>query len=67
MRKVTLASTSTRRKEILAKARIAFEVQESGYEEDMTLDMPAEELAEFLSAGNPILSLIRLQLGYTGA
>ena len=51
MKKLILASTSPRRREILAKLKIPFEVQESDYEEDMTLDMPPEELAEFLSAG----------------
>jgi septum formation protein len=51
MRRVILASTSPRRKEILAKLPIEFEVQESNYEEDMTLDMPVEQLVEFLSAG----------------
>ncbi|MEK7201103.1 MAG: Maf family protein [Patescibacteria group bacterium] len=51
MKKVILASTSPRRKDILSKTLIPFEIQESSYEEDMTLDMPAEELAEFLSAG----------------
>ncbi len=51
MKKIILASTSPRRKEILAKAQVSFEVQESNYEEDMTLNMPPEKLAEFLSAG----------------
>lgn len=51
MKKLILASTSPRRKEILSKTGLAFEVVPSDYEEDMTLDMPPEELAEFLSAG----------------
>ena len=50
-KKIILASTSPRRKEILAKLKIPFEVQESDYEEDMALDMPAEKLVEFLSLG----------------
>lgn len=51
MKKLILASTSPRRKEILSKTGLVFEVHKSDYEEDMTLDMPPEELAEFLSAG----------------
>ena len=51
MKKLILASTSPRRKEIFAKLRLPFDVQESNYEEDMTLDMEPEQLAEFLSAG----------------
>lgn len=51
MKRIILASTSPRRKEIFAKTRLPFEVCESNYEEDMTLDMPPEQLAEFLSAG----------------
>jgi septum formation protein len=51
MKKIILASTSPRRKEILGKLNIPFEVQESNYEEDMTLQMPPEKLAEYLSAG----------------
>lgn len=49
-RKIILASTSPRRREILGKTRLDFEIQESSYEEDMSLDMPAVQLAEFLSA-----------------
>lgn len=51
MKKIILASTSPRRKEILEKTRLPFEVRESNYEEDMTLDLPPEELVEFLSQG----------------
>jgi septum formation protein len=51
MRKIILASTSPRRKEIMDKTRLSFEAVESGYEEDMTLPMPPAELAEFLSKG----------------
>lgn len=51
MKKIILASTSPRRKEILSKLRLPFEVQESNYEEDMTLDMPPDKLVEFLSIG----------------
>lgn len=50
-RKIILASTSPRRKEILAKTRLVFEVQASEYREDMTLKMAPEKLAEYLSRG----------------
>lgn len=48
-RKIILASTSPRRKEILAKTGLIFEVQESGYQENMNLKMSPEKLAEYLS------------------
>ena len=51
MKKLILASTSPRRKEILSKTGLEFDVVPSDYEEDMTLDLPPESLAEFLSAG----------------
>jgi septum formation protein len=51
MKKIILASTSPRRKEIFAKLKLDFEIQESSYEEDMSLDMSPEQLAEHLSAG----------------
>lgn len=51
MKKIILASTSPRRKEILAKTGIPFEVEASPYEEDMSLDLPPEELAKRLSKG----------------
>ncbi len=51
MKKIILASASPRRKEILAKTGLKFEVVESGYEEDMSLDLKPEELAKFLSKG----------------
>lgn len=51
MKKIILASTSPRRKEIFSKIKIPFEVQESSYEENMALDMPPEKLAEYLSMG----------------
>jgi len=49
MRKIILASNSPRRKEILAKTRLKFEIVESNYEEDMTLKLKPRELAKFLS------------------
>ena len=51
MKKLILASTSPRRKEIFAKLKLPFEIQESNYEEDMTLEMSPNELVEYLSAG----------------
>lgn len=51
MRKIILASTSPRRKELLAKAGLIFEAVASEYEEDMTLPMPPGELVKFLSKG----------------
>lgn len=51
MKKIILASTSPRRKEILSKLKLPFDVQDSDYEEDMTLEMLPEKLAEFLSLG----------------
>lgn len=51
MKKIILASTSPRRKEILSKLKLPFDVQDSDYEEDMTLEMLPKKLAEFLSRG----------------
>ena len=51
MKKIILASGSPRRREIFEKIKLPFEVQESNYEEDMTLKMLPEKLAEYLSAG----------------
>lgn len=51
MKKIILASASPRRKEILSKIRIPFEVKVSSYEEDMTLKMLPSDLSEYLSLG----------------
>lgn len=51
MRKIILASSSPRRREILAKTTLVFEVRESDYEEDMGIPMAPIELAKYLSAG----------------
>ncbi|MBT5337668.1 septum formation protein Maf [Candidatus Falkowbacteria bacterium] len=51
MKKIILASTSPRRKEIMAKTRLKFKVVASDYEEDMSLKMPPLKLAKFLSKG----------------
>ena len=50
-RKIILASTSPRRKELLEKLRLPFEIEASDYEEDMTLKMPPKKLALLLSDG----------------
>lgn len=49
MKRIILASTSPRRKEIFSKTKLPFELQESNYKEDMTLPMPPVELAEHFS------------------
>jgi septum formation protein len=51
VRKIILASTSPRRKELLAKTGLKFSVVSSNYEEDMTLELPPKELAKVLSMG----------------
>ncbi len=51
MRKIILASTSPKRKQLLENAGMDFEVVSSNYEEDMTIDLPPSELAMFLSHG----------------
>jgi septum formation protein len=51
MKRIVLASSSPRRKEILSKAGLVFDIQESSYEEDMTLPLSPRELAEHLSLG----------------
>ncbi len=49
-KKIILASKSPRRKELLQQFGLEnFEVQESTYEEDMTLNKSPRELAEFLA------------------
>ena len=48
-KKIILASGSPRRKELLEKAGVSFEVVVSEYEEDMTLPLPPDELVKYLS------------------
>jgi septum formation protein len=48
-RRLVLASASPRRRELLARAALAFEVAESPYEEDLTLDLPPAALARHLA------------------
>ncbi len=49
--KIILASTSPRRKELFGKLKLSFEIEASDYTEDMTLKMPPNQLAKFLSYG----------------
>ncbi len=51
MKRIVLASSSPRRKEILSKVGLVFDIQESNYEEDMTLPLPPGDLSEHLSLG----------------
>ena len=51
MKKIILASGSPRRKMLLEQIGLNFEIDQSNYEEDMTLDMDPRELAKFLSLG----------------
>lgn len=50
-RKIILASTSPRRKELMERLGLKFEIVASDYEEDMGLKMHPMELAKFLSRG----------------
>lgn len=50
-KKIILASTSPRRKELIGKLGLSFEVEASDYEEDMSLKMSPSKLAMFLSKG----------------
>ncbi len=51
MKKIILASTSPRRKQLLEQVGIKFDIEPSSYEEDMTLDMSPIDLAKHLSLG----------------
>jgi len=51
MRKIILASSSPRRKELLERLGFPFTVEPGDYEEDMTLSLPPVELAETLATG----------------
>jgi septum formation protein len=50
-RRIILASTSPKRKELLSKTGLKFDVVSSDYEEDMTLPLPPDKLVKFLSKG----------------
>jgi len=49
MKKIILASSSPRRKELIKKLGVKFEVVPSGYEEDMNLKLKPHNLVRFLS------------------
>jgi len=51
MKKIILASTSPRRKQLMELLGLPFEIMPSEYEEDMTLPMTPGELAKHLSFG----------------
>jgi len=51
MKQLILASASPRRKQLLEEIGLEFKVVPSDYEEDMTLKMSPQKLAEFLSLG----------------
>lgn len=51
MKRIILASGSPRKKEILSKLCLPFEIIPSSYEEDMTIMQDQFELAKFLSLG----------------
>ncbi|MDP3963289.1 MAG: Maf family protein [bacterium] len=51
MRRVILASTSPRRRELFKKLNIPFEIIASDYAEDMTLALPPRKLAMHLARG----------------
>ncbi|HVW22938.1 MAG TPA: nucleoside triphosphate pyrophosphatase [Candidatus Saccharimonadales bacterium] len=63
MQQLILASQSPSRKFILDQAGFVFEVDVSGYEEDMTLSMTPAELAKHLSLGKAEAVAARRQNG----
>ncbi len=51
MREIILASTSKQRYDILKRTGITFIVEDSGYEEDLTLPLAPKELVQHLAEG----------------
>lgn len=51
MKKIILASSSPRRKDLLNQIGLSFEIDPSNYSEDMSLEMEPLELAKYLSLG----------------
>ena len=51
IKRIILASTSPRRKELFAKFNLPFEIEAPDYEEDMTLNVVPLKLAKILSQG----------------
>ncbi|KKQ80719.1 MAG: MAF protein [Parcubacteria group bacterium GW2011_GWC2_38_7] len=58
MKPIILASTSPRRKQILAQSGLLFKAVSSNYEEDMTLKLKPLDLAKHLSKGK-VLSIVK--------
>lgn len=63
MRKIYLASTSPRRKELLTKFNLPFEIISSEYEEDMTIQLPPKKLVRLLARGKARAAASRLSTG----
>lgn len=53
-KRIILASTSQRRKELLSRTGLTFDVIPGEYEEDMTLPLPPKELVMHLSEGKAL-------------
>ncbi len=51
MQKIILASSSRERYEILKRSKIPFTVEDSGYQEDLTLPLPPHKLVQYLAEG----------------
>jgi len=51
MRPIILASSSPRRYDILKRAGIPFTVEDGGYQEDLSLPLPPQELVIYLAEG----------------
>jgi len=54
MKKIILASASPRRKELLEKIGLGFEVEPSDYAEEVRLDLKPHELAKAISRGKAL-------------
>lgn len=62
-KKIILASTSPRRKELFGKLGLPFTVEASDYEEDMALNMPPLKLAVTLAYGKALAVAKKYQTG----
>lgn len=63
MRKIYLASTSPRRRDLLSRLNLPFEIISSDYEEDMTISLPPERLVRLLARGKARAAAIGLSSG----
>ena len=61
MRNIILASTSKQRYDILKRTGIPFVVEDSGYEEDLTLPLAPRELVQHLAEGKAKAVAVRYQ------